>query len=352
MAQPQSLSSPKIAFPRLKQTAASNISVVYNGSHARKSFENHAEAAGGGGHGEGDGTWIFSYADMITILMMFFILLLSISSLDVQKFEELKGAIASTSGKPSANQNAGEAGNLGNSGNAGENSSPTTSGTNPDEKTGVGRSRFLTEPGVGNVPFRLLAEKAAEFAASDKNAQLIAAIQTLMSAVDSQALSKGAKQTEMFEELREKLSRMQNAMRDDAAIGQRKKQEMKIAFTTKELFDARKNLTEKGRQTFSLLAKSILELDPFPEVNISAFVAASEEPNFNRALELSTLRAMVVFKTLEKSKVSPVLMTIAGYGHAKPQIAEKDGYGNMAPVAQLKNSRIEVSIQRRKDYKK
>jgi chemotaxis protein MotB len=340
---PQALGSTTIGIPKLKQTAAAKISVVYNDSRARKLFEDHGESAAAGGHGDGDGTWIFSYADMITILMMFFILLLSISSMDVQKFEELKGAMATSSSKNVSGESAG---------NAGENAATTTSGTNPNGETSGARPRFLTEPGVGNVPFRLLAEKAAEFSASDKNAQLIAAIQTLMLAVDSAALSKGAKQTEVFEELRDKLSRMQGVVRDEASLGERKKQEIKISFLTKGLFNAKQQLNAKGRETFARLATSILALDPFPEVGVSAFVAAAEEPNYNRAIELSNIRAMSVFSTLEKNKVSSDLMTIAGYGQAKPHVAEKDQYGNTSAVAEQKNSRIEISIQRRKDFRK
>jgi chemotaxis protein MotB len=328
----------KAALPKLKETAASRVNVVYNGGHhGRGAVTAHDVGAGGGEHGESEGTWIFSYADMITILMMFFILLLSISSLDVQKFEQLKGAMAT-----SATQNAaGE-----NRGNAGENAAQSSSGINQT------REEYTLEPGVGTVSFRRLAEKTAGVSAADSNTQIIAAIETLLAAVDQKKIEKGSQQAKTFEAMRQKISQLSEVMKGEKSLEGRQNQEIKLALATKGLFAANNTLTKNGSAVVAKLAASILALDPFPQVVISSFVAKAEEPNATKALLLSNTRAAALFNVLVANKLSPNFVAMAGYGHAKALLSEKDSYGNPIRAAEDANSRIEISILRRRDYRK
>ncbi|GAB4098628.1 flagellar motor protein MotB [Sinomonas halotolerans] len=56
---------------------------------------------GGGGHGEDghDERWLVSYADMVTVLMITFIVLFAMSSVDAQKFEKLRNSLATGFGQ-------------------------------------------------------------------------------------------------------------------------------------------------------------------------------------------------------------------------------------------------------------
>ena len=58
--------------------------------------------SGGGGHGGGDdhgeGNWLVSYADMMTLLVGFFVILLSFASMDTEKFEEARKSITAEFG--------------------------------------------------------------------------------------------------------------------------------------------------------------------------------------------------------------------------------------------------------------
>lgn len=47
----------------------------------------------GGGDDHGEGNWLVSYADMMTLLVGFFVILLSFSTVDAEKFDEAKKAI-------------------------------------------------------------------------------------------------------------------------------------------------------------------------------------------------------------------------------------------------------------------
>lgn len=53
-----------------------------------------AHADGGGGHGGGEERWMASYMDMVTVLMCLFIVLYAMSTVDAQKWETLKLALA------------------------------------------------------------------------------------------------------------------------------------------------------------------------------------------------------------------------------------------------------------------
>src|SRR4051794_36937416 len=66
------------------------------GGHDEEEHENHER-------------WLVSYADMMTLLMVLFIVLFAISQVDQKKFAELKNGLAVGFGNPSVAFNGGEA---------------------------------------------------------------------------------------------------------------------------------------------------------------------------------------------------------------------------------------------------
>ncbi|MER7283773.1 flagellar motor protein MotB, partial [Dactylosporangium sp. NPDC000244] len=66
------------------------------GGHEEEEHENHER-------------WLVSYADMMTLLMVLFIVLFAISQVDQKKFAELKNGLAVGFGNPSVAFNGGEA---------------------------------------------------------------------------------------------------------------------------------------------------------------------------------------------------------------------------------------------------
>ena len=85
------------------------------GAHAAKGGTKggHAKAHKKGGHHEEEHEnherWLVSYADMMTLLMVLFIVLFAISQVDQKKFAELKNGLAVGFGSPSVAFDGGEA---------------------------------------------------------------------------------------------------------------------------------------------------------------------------------------------------------------------------------------------------
>lgn len=66
-------------------------------SRRRKGRAAHAD--GGGGHGGGEERWMASYMDMVTVLMCLFIVLYAMSTVDADKWENLKLSLATGFGQ-------------------------------------------------------------------------------------------------------------------------------------------------------------------------------------------------------------------------------------------------------------
>ncbi|MCU1393253.1 MAG: OmpA/MotB domain protein [Ilumatobacteraceae bacterium] len=57
---------------------------------------------GGGGHGGGDSRWLVTYADLLTLLMVLFLVLWVISTIDLKKFEQFKSGLGDFGNKAAA----------------------------------------------------------------------------------------------------------------------------------------------------------------------------------------------------------------------------------------------------------
>jgi chemotaxis protein MotB len=65
------------------------------------------EDGGGGGHGGGDSRWLVTYADLLTLLMVLFLVLWVISSIDLAKFEKFKSGLGDFGNPAAASSGAG-----------------------------------------------------------------------------------------------------------------------------------------------------------------------------------------------------------------------------------------------------
>lgn len=63
----------------------------------RRRVEEPGHGGGGGGHGGAAGRWLVSYADFITLMMVVFMVLYSMASVDSGKYNQLKASLAHSS---------------------------------------------------------------------------------------------------------------------------------------------------------------------------------------------------------------------------------------------------------------
>lgn len=308
----------------LKETTASRVQVVYKPARA-KMLPSHPE--GQGGHDEGESGWIFSYADMITILMMFFILLLSVSSLDEQKFQELKGAIASTTKKDST---------AGDSGNLGESVSMST----------MSKSEAL-ETYIGKVSILALSEKAKQLAASDANTQILAIMQMLMGEVDKEAIAKSTKKEAQFNQAKKEIQKLVEVSRNEKVLSETKTNEIKVVLPSYLLFGPKGDITEKGKSILTQLSSGVVGLGVDGQILISSYVSPLNQENPGNATATSSTRARQIYDFLAAKKVDPNTMAMAGYGNSKKLLNEVDSYGNPIENVKKLNDRVEILIRKR-----
>jgi chemotaxis protein MotB len=77
------------------------LSSENGGGHGNGNGAGQPVVIGGAPHGEeegGEGNWLVSYADMMTLLVGFFVILLSFSNPDQAKFDEMRKAVAAQFG--------------------------------------------------------------------------------------------------------------------------------------------------------------------------------------------------------------------------------------------------------------
>ncbi len=88
---------------------------------------------GGGGHGGGDSRWLVTYADLLTLLMVLFLVLWVISTIDLKKFEKFKSGLGDFGNPAAAAPASTEVGPP----EGVSNSSPTTTTTVPNTAIGA-----------------------------------------------------------------------------------------------------------------------------------------------------------------------------------------------------------------------
>ena len=127
---------------------------------SRRKKGGHGGGGGGGGHGGGDARWMVTYADLLTLLMVLFLVLWVISTIDLKKFEKFKSGLGDF-GNPAAEQNEPTAGEGLADGTgqdptvvettvAGE-PSETTAPSGTGEGTGDGTGQVLDEQQLGGL---------------------------------------------------------------------------------------------------------------------------------------------------------------------------------------------------------
>ncbi len=194
---------------------AANAAKVHHRDAHPKSHENEEqhEAAGG----EGEGTWIFSFADLITNLLMFFVMMFAISSVDTAKLQSVSNAI---------------------------------SGTNNSKKSGGG--------GVSNVSGKgndLKSGNGSPVIPRRGTRELLSEAQTLLDYVDQKSLAKKRNEKESLQKLRKRLTELSKI--EDAQQVNRWQSAFGITMPLERLFDGTVRLSAPGKELLAELAHDL-----------------------------------------------------------------------------------------------
>ncbi len=259
---------------------------------------------GGGGHGGGDSRWLVTYADLLTLLMVLFLVLWVISTIDLKKFEKFKSGLGDF-GNPAAETANPTAG-------IGEDASTTTievTGTGPDAETTVPTEGTDAQPGGGS------GDGSGSGGAMLDSGELGGLVNGLQSAIDAAGLDSSV----------------------TVSVDQRG---LVITVTTDDV----------------LFAPGSAELDPGAVAVIGAVAPALADIGNSVIVEgytdrrpirrqhydnwdLSVDRAVTVVKLLRDSfGLAPSRMAATGYGDQHP-VAEGDDEASFA-----KNRRVQIGV--------
>jgi chemotaxis protein MotB len=182
------------------------------------------------GHAEGDahadGTWIFSFADLIMNLLMFFVMMFAISSVDKGKFQEIQQAFS------------------------------TLQPNKPETKAQVGKgtgieSSYAASTGVATAKSKM------------SNKEILDKVNELLTKIDKKSLDKVQNNKVLFDKLKPEFAKLSKNIKTELKADPLS-QGFEIVITAKRLFGENEKalvLSEEGKQ---LLSKISTELAGMP----------------------------------------------------------------------------------------
>ncbi|GAA2504525.1 flagellar motor protein MotB [Winogradskya humida] len=260
--------------------------------------------------------WLVSYADMLTLLFVLFVVLFSMSSVDQKKFAELAAGLSEGFGASSAALQ----GNVSNLDGAGEASTvvPVDPGTNP----GSG--------GSGTAGMTKEQKEAVERA--------IKAADRAQASKDAQAATKEA----------EDLKKLENKIADELAknklLGQVKftidRRGLVVTIVTNEVVFAgnRADLQAGGKKILDAIAPALVKIPNNIEVDGNTNQLKATTTFYPSGWELSAARASTTVRYLIDHGLAKGRMTAVGNSDTKPLIDPKD------PRAVTMNRRVDVVV--------
>lgn len=260
---------------------------------------------GGGGEGEGGGgmeRWLLSYADFITLLMVFFVVMYAMSKVDVQKYAAMANSLSLVlSGQPISSLDS-----------PGPSMVKGQAGTNKPDPEG---------------------SSAAENQRQIEEVKKL--VEEFIKTEDQQAAEAG------------KTGNTSAVKLSDNIIVYEQERGLVISFKDTMLFASGSDeLNAYARDIISQLGVTLLKLPNYIRVEGHTDNRPINTPKFPSNWELSVLRASNVVHVLrEGSGIPAERLSIIGYGEYRPLVS------NDTEVGQAMNRRVDIVILKKKyDY--
>ncbi len=271
----------------------------------------------GGGHGgeESNERWLLTYADMITLLMALFMVLFSISSVNISKYQRLQESLkAAFSGDPLPGGKA-----LANPGSS---------------------SNSSKEPTVVDL-------QAVVPVHSSQSSELQSGHQTggtTVQATQAVQAAASAQQQAQFERIKAELEAFAKAHHFSKSVRVSiDERGLVIKVLTDDLLFAsgQASLNPKSHQLLGEIAQ-LLNLDASNPIDVEGNTdnVPINSSIFPSNWELSTARASTVVRFLIDNGVSPVRLTAVGYADTRPVGT------NLTAAGRSQNRRVEIVLKR------
>jgi chemotaxis protein MotB len=260
--------------------------------------------------------WLVSYADMLTLLFVLFVVLFSMSSVDQKKFAELAAGLSEGFGASSVAMT----GNVSNLEGAGQSTNvvPIDPGTNPGD--GGSGTEGMTKEQKEAVERALRAASRKE---ASENAQA------------------ATKEAENLKEVEKKIA---DALKAAKLLNQVKftidRRGLVVTIVTNEVVFAgnRADLKPGGKKILDTLAPTLAKLPNNIEVDGNTNQLKATTTFYPSGWELSAARASTTVRYLINHGLAKNRMTAVGFSDTKPLIDPKD------PRAVTMNRRVDVVV--------
>lgn len=260
--------------------------------------------------------WLVSYADMLTLLFVLFVVLFSMSSVNMKKFAELAAGLSSGFGAQSV-AFTGQTSALDGSGNASE-----IVQIDPGANPGDGKS------GTSNLTNT---EKSAVSAA-------VAAQSRSKASEDAKAATKEAQNMKKIE------NKISDALAKEKLLGSVKftidRRGLVVTVVTNEVvFDGnRADLQPGGEKILNAIAPTLAKLPNNIEVDGNTNQLKARTTFYPSGWELSAARASTTVRYLVSKGLAKSRMSAVGFSDTKPLIAPSD------PRSVTMNRRVDVVV--------
>ncbi|SES39499.1 flagellar motor protein MotB [Actinokineospora terrae] len=256
--------------------------------------------------------WLLTYADMITLLMVLFIVMFAMSTVDAKKFDQLKESLAGAFGGSQSLVVGGASG------------SPDTAGVSPD------KIDLQSAAGGEGADVTTMSKSDAEKAVQQSDRAKAAADL-------EKAREEVAKLREVQKQMTELLAKAGLTDSVQFTIDQRG---LVVTIVTSSVVFAGDSaeLLLQGKEVLDAVAPALTSLPNHLEIGGHTNQLPVPTRNYPSSWELSTARASSVVRYLLAHGVPSSRMTAAGYADTKPLYAPSD------PLSVTRNRRVEVVV--------
>jgi chemotaxis protein MotB len=250
--------------------------------------------------------WLITYADMITLLMVLFIVLFAISQVDQKRFEMLKEGMAA---------------------GFGQSSSPFQ-----------GSEAVMPEPGTQPIsPIEPMSMEGPKPTTAEQLSRSAAAEEERM-----ERYARAAAEVERLDELRRRIDKAleRHGLRDDVRM-RIDNRGLTISLVSKHIVFAPNvaDLTSRGKRVLDVVAPILREIDDSLDIDGHTNQVKVKPKYYASDWDLSAARAVTVLRYLnERRGIAGSRLSAVAFGHEKPLIDPAH------PRSQILNKRVDVVV--------